>query len=313
MSIDTTRARGRRGGAGGRRRPGQRRFRRPGRPRHGRAWSPTPAARGSSCTGAGTRAGWRDLAVYDDVVERGARRAARAGRRRASRPGVDAEQLILDPGPRLRQDAPSTTGGSPPTCPTRRARLPGAGRREPQVATSGRCSPARTGRRARPTSGRRRRSPPPCSRSPPGAWGVRVHDVRAHRGRARGRGRPSRGAGCDDGEPTATDHASPGCGSAATTASSTSSAPTARTSWSTSSLELDLAPAAAADDVADTVHYGELAEQLAAVVAGEPVNLIETLAERLADVCLATTRVAPRRSPCTSPRPRSRTSSPTWP
>ncbi|WP_238015508.1 dihydroneopterin aldolase [Dactylosporangium sp. AC04546] len=56
-------------------------------------------------------------------------------------------------------------------------------------------------------------------------------------------------------------------------------------------LELDLAPAAASDDVADTVHYGELAEGLAAVVAGEPVDLIETLAQRLADVCLADARV----------------------
>lgn len=56
-------------------------------------------------------------------------------------------------------------------------------------------------------------------------------------------------------------------------------------------LELELVPAARSDDVADTVHYGELAEQLAAVVGGEPVNLIETLAQRLADVCLADPRV----------------------
>ncbi|MER7002277.1 dihydroneopterin aldolase [Dactylosporangium sp. NPDC000555] len=56
-------------------------------------------------------------------------------------------------------------------------------------------------------------------------------------------------------------------------------------------LEFDLRPAAASDDVADTVHYGELAERLAAVISGEPVNLIETLAERLADVCLADARV----------------------
>jgi dihydroneopterin aldolase len=56
-------------------------------------------------------------------------------------------------------------------------------------------------------------------------------------------------------------------------------------------LELDLAPAGASDDVADTVHYGELADRLAAVVAGEPVNLIETLAERLASVCLEDARV----------------------
>jgi dihydroneopterin aldolase len=56
-------------------------------------------------------------------------------------------------------------------------------------------------------------------------------------------------------------------------------------------LELDTRPAAASDDVLDTVHYGELAEALAAVVSGEPVNLIETLVQRLADVCLLDTRV----------------------
>lgn len=57
-------------------------------------------------------------------------------------------------------------------------------------------------------------------------------------------------------------------------------------------LHMDLADAAASDDVADTVHYGELAEKVASVVAGEPVNLIETLAERIADVALADRRVS---------------------
>jgi 7,8-dihydroneopterin aldolase/epimerase/oxygenase len=57
-------------------------------------------------------------------------------------------------------------------------------------------------------------------------------------------------------------------------------------------LDLDLSAAVASDDVTDTVHYGELAAALAAVVAGEPVNLLETLAQRLADVCLADVRVA---------------------
>jgi len=52
-------------------------------------------------------------------------------------------------------------------------------------------------------------------------------------------------------------------------------------------LHLDLAPAAASDDVADTVHYGQLAERLAQVVSGEPVDLIEALADRLAAVCLS--------------------------
>ncbi|RIV31629.1 dihydroneopterin aldolase [Micromonospora radicis] len=56
-------------------------------------------------------------------------------------------------------------------------------------------------------------------------------------------------------------------------------------------LELDLAPAAGSDEVTDTVHYGELADRLVAVVTGEPVNLIETLADRLVEVCLADRRV----------------------
>lgn len=56
-------------------------------------------------------------------------------------------------------------------------------------------------------------------------------------------------------------------------------------------LEMPLAVAGASDELSDTVHYGELAEGLAAVIGGEPVNLLETLAERLAAVCLADERV----------------------
>lgn len=56
-------------------------------------------------------------------------------------------------------------------------------------------------------------------------------------------------------------------------------------------LELDLSTAAGSDDVADTVHYGELADRLAAIVSGEPVNLLEKLAARLVDTCLDDGRV----------------------
>ena len=52
-------------------------------------------------------------------------------------------------------------------------------------------------------------------------------------------------------------------------------------------LRLDLAPAAASDDVATTVHYGELAEQVVAAIEGDPVDLIETLAQRVADLALS--------------------------
>lgn len=56
-------------------------------------------------------------------------------------------------------------------------------------------------------------------------------------------------------------------------------------------LMLPLSKPAASDDVLDTVHYGELADKVAAIVAGEPVNLIEKLAERIADAVLEDERV----------------------
>ncbi len=53
---------------------------------------------------------------------------------------------------------------------------------------------------------------------------------------------------------------------------------------------MDLAPAATSDDLADTLHYGELAERAAAIVAGKPYNLIETVAARIADEVMADAR-----------------------
>jgi dihydroneopterin aldolase len=50
-------------------------------------------------------------------------------------------------------------------------------------------------------------------------------------------------------------------------------------------------PSPASDDLADTVDYAALSARLADVVAGEPVDLIETLAARLASVCLEDPRV----------------------
>ena len=52
-------------------------------------------------------------------------------------------------------------------------------------------------------------------------------------------------------------------------------------------IGLDTRAAASTDDLAATVHYGELAERLHAAVESDPVDLIETLAQRLADICLA--------------------------
>ena len=55
---------------------------------------------------------------------------------------------------------------------------------------------------------------------------------------------------------------------------------------------LDLSGAAGSDDVADTVHYGELAERIVAAVERDPVDLIETLADRIAHACFDDRRVA---------------------
>jgi dihydroneopterin aldolase len=50
---------------------------------------------------------------------------------------------------------------------------------------------------------------------------------------------------------------------------------------------LDLAVPAASDDVETTLHYGELAVEVADAVRRDPVNLIEVVAERIAGVVLA--------------------------
>jgi dihydroneopterin aldolase len=56
-------------------------------------------------------------------------------------------------------------------------------------------------------------------------------------------------------------------------------------------LHLDTSSAAAEDDLKATVDYGAMAEQVVAVISGEPVQLIETLAQRIADVALGPERV----------------------
>jgi dihydroneopterin aldolase/2-amino-4-hydroxy-6-hydroxymethyldihydropteridine diphosphokinase len=51
-------------------------------------------------------------------------------------------------------------------------------------------------------------------------------------------------------------------------------------------LHTDISAAAATDDLTRTTHYGELAVTVADIVRGDPVDLIETLAERIALACL---------------------------
>jgi 7,8-dihydroneopterin aldolase/epimerase/oxygenase len=56
-------------------------------------------------------------------------------------------------------------------------------------------------------------------------------------------------------------------------------------------LGVDTRSAAASDDLRDTVDYGSLVARVKAAVESDPVDLIETLAERISDVCLLEDRV----------------------
>ncbi|MDZ5663293.1 dihydroneopterin aldolase [Nocardioides sp. S-58] len=56
-------------------------------------------------------------------------------------------------------------------------------------------------------------------------------------------------------------------------------------------LGIDTRRAAATDDLVETVNYGTLTADVKAAVERDPVDLIETVAQRIADVCLLDTRV----------------------
>lgn len=56
-------------------------------------------------------------------------------------------------------------------------------------------------------------------------------------------------------------------------------------------LGVDTRPAAASDDLHDTVDYGSLTMAVKSAVESDPVDLVETVAQRIADVCLGVGRV----------------------
>lgn len=57
------------------------------------------------------------------------------------------------------------------------------------------------------------------------------------------------------------------------------------------SLGIDLAPAAESGDLGLTVDYGTLAQRIHDAVAADPVDLIETVADRVVGLCLAASSV----------------------
>lgn len=58
------------------------------------------------------------------------------------------------------------------------------------------------------------------------------------------------------------------------------------------SVEVDLAAAAASDDLDRTVDYGPVAERVASVAAGGPHDLLETVADRVCAAVLEDERVS---------------------
>jgi 7,8-dihydroneopterin aldolase/epimerase/oxygenase len=56
-------------------------------------------------------------------------------------------------------------------------------------------------------------------------------------------------------------------------------------------LFLDTRKAATTDDLRETVDYGSLVARVKQAVESDPVDLIETLADRLAAICLADPRI----------------------
>ena len=57
-------------------------------------------------------------------------------------------------------------------------------------------------------------------------------------------------------------------------------------------LAVDTRPAAESDDLARTVNYGEVAAKVLEVIEGPAYDLVETVAQKVADACLAFEGVA---------------------
>lgn len=56
-------------------------------------------------------------------------------------------------------------------------------------------------------------------------------------------------------------------------------------------LDVDTGPAAASDDLSDTIDYSKLARGIHGILEGEPVNLLEAVVDRILDLVMADSRV----------------------
>ncbi len=247
-------------------------------------WSPSGRCRSSRCTGAGTAATCRAGRSYDDVVADVVRELTERVEALVAA-GVRAGCRRARPRLRVRQARRAQLGAAPPARRGRGARPPGA-----SSAPRARPSSARVGRTADTAR-------PPLERdvvtaattvhvARHGVWCVRVHDVvatvdaldvvealhgygsRAVSGVAGDRIRLSgvRGRGFHgvfdherrEGQEFVVDV----------------------------ELAVDLAPAGASDDLTDTVNYGAIGAAVLARIEGQPYDLIERLAELVAQDAL---------------------------
>ena len=242
------------------------------------------------------RATYADV-VADVVAELHARVAALLGA------GVAAEQLILDPGLGFAKTAAHNwglLGGIGALRALGRPLLVGASRKAflGQLLSAGGSEPASVGRRDGATAA------VTVLAAQAGAWGVRVHDVAPSADAVRvvsavlAAGRRSSsttpGSGLDRPRPAldADRLALRGLRLSGRHGVLAVERERAQEFVVDVALSLDTRPAAHADALAATVDYAALAERLSAVVGGPSVELIETLADRLAEVCLADPRVS---------------------
>ena len=127
-----------------------------------------------------------------------------------------------------------------------------------------------------------------------GAWAVRVHDAASSRDAVTVAARWARAAGTQPGEPAGThrragraDHlvlrGITAFGRHGVLESERHSGQLFRVDVV---LDVDAADAAASDELSATLDYAEVAQAVKADVESEPVNLLETLAHRLGDLCL---------------------------
>ena len=293
VSVDTMRAEVAEAALEAGRGDRQRRLRRSGRPARSSTWSPRPGAPYVAMHWRAHSDRMRDFATYDGpggVVaavcdELADRVEAIAGRRDRAATGSCSTRgsgFAKTAEPQLGAAARRSTG-SPALG------LPAAGRRLPQVLPRARCWPTRTAS-PRPVDEREHAHAAARSRCSPsrGVWGAAGarrarHAATRWRSSERLRRTGTTAGGRHDDRPS---WPSPGIECFGHHGVFDFERRDGQIFVVDLVLGLDTRPAAASDDLRDTVDYGSLVAAVKAAVETDPVDLIETLAQRIADVCL---------------------------